>query len=364
MLLQERARTLYDQLNGELNRFLPGAQFYSVREIIRNYGVSRRVVDDALNRMVNEKILVRQPRHGFFVYRNSPLRKVTFFHCDWVNRELEQIARYLQETFAEISDGYEFNAVPYNYQSSLLPVMEESPADLLILCWPSRPITRLELKAACDSPKPIVFMGRNLVDGSMHSTTRRHEYGVALLVDYLIRKGHSRFGLLVAEARVGGNLLESNMFRDLAFARGCRLTEIACCAEAGNYSPEVAHEALSHHLERFGCDFSALFVISDYAAQGAFRALAEHGLKIPDDVSVVGSGSALSADYMLPPLTTLGVDLRECSRELALAIHEYWPKRNTDAKIAVFSTPKITERGSVGELLQKNSPPNIRRIHR
>ncbi len=55
--------------------------------------------------------------------------------------------------------------------------------------------------------------------------------------------------------------------------------------------------------------FSAIFVANDRMALGALRALHEHGLRVPDDVSIMGFDDMLEAEYFNPPLTTVRQDL-------------------------------------------------------
>ena len=55
-------------------------------------------------------------------------------------------------------------------------------------------------------------------------------------------------------------------------------------------------------------DFTALFAGNDTVAFGAMRALDEAGLRIPDDVAVVGYDDVPLAAYVNPPLTTLRTD--------------------------------------------------------
>lgn len=53
---------------------------------------------------------------------------------------------------------------------------------------------------------------------------------------------------------------------------------------------------------------TALFVGNDQMALGAYRALLEAGLRIPDDVSVVGCDNLDEAASFPPPLTTILMD--------------------------------------------------------
>ncbi len=59
-----------------------------------------------------------------------------------------------------------------------------------------------------------------------------------------------------------------------------------------------------------GSSFDALFAASDLIAIGALRALAEAGLRVPQDISVVGFDNIPAAAHTNPPLTTIMQDLR------------------------------------------------------
>lgn len=65
-----------------------------------------------------------------------------------------------------------------------------------------------------------------------------------------------------------------------------------------------------------GASFDAIFAASDLIAIGAMRALAAAGLRIPDDVAVVGFDNQPAASMTNPPLTTLMQDLRSAGELL------------------------------------------------
>jgi DNA-binding LacI/PurR family transcriptional regulator len=55
-------------------------------------------------------------------------------------------------------------------------------------------------------------------------------------------------------------------------------------------------------------------------ALGVMRALAEHGLRVPDDISIVGFDDIPEAGYYLPPLTTVRQDFGEVGRQALSAL--------------------------------------------
>ena len=69
-------------------------------------------------------------------------------------------------------------------------------------------------------------------------------------------------------------------------------------------TPELGYEPANELIQR-GADFTALLCYNDVAAIGAIRALMNHGLCVPNDVSVVGFDDIQSAAYHNPSLTTI-----------------------------------------------------------
>jgi LacI family transcriptional regulator len=81
-------------------------------------------------------------------------------------------------------------------------------------------------------------------------------------------------------------------------------------------SPELGYH-VTQKLIASGKPFTALFAFNDIAAIGAIRALHEGGLRVPEDVSVIGFDDIDSAAYQNPGLTTVRQPLREMGRMAA-----------------------------------------------
>lgn len=81
-------------------------------------------------------------------------------------------------------------------------------------------------------------------------------------------------------------------------------------------TPELGYEPTNELLQR-GADFTALVCFDDIAAIGAIRALMDHGLKVPDDVSVIGFDDIQGAAFHNPSLTTIRQPLVQMGRVAA-----------------------------------------------
>lgn len=77
---------------------------------------------------------------------------------------------------------------------------------------------------------------------------------------------------------------------------------------------------LTRKLLADGKKFTVLFCLNDMMALGALTALRENGLRVPEDVSVVGCDDIAICKYMNPPLTTMGFDKFAHGRNIAKTI--------------------------------------------
>ncbi|MDN6401006.1 MAG: LacI family DNA-binding transcriptional regulator [Brachybacterium sp.] len=81
----------------------------------------------------------------------------------------------------------------------------------------------------------------------------------------------------------------------------------------GDWTPRAGYE-LTTALIASGLP-DALFAANDMIAIGALHALHEHGLRVPEDVSVVGFDNTLGAEFLIPSLTTVAQPFAEVGRE-------------------------------------------------
>lgn len=88
--------------------------------------------------------------------------------------------------------------------------------------------------------------------------------------------------------------------------------------DVGNWSVEGGYQAMRRLLDR-GREFSAVVAHNDHMAMGAMRALNERGLRIPNDISVVGCDDVDFARFTNPPLTTVRLSF-ECSGVAAVRL--------------------------------------------
>lgn len=157
----------------------------------------------------------------------------------------------------------------------------------------------------------------------------------ACMIEYLYKMGHRRIGIIggrpklsrPSQARLAGCQdamrrlgLPFDSERQYAYAR---------------FSLTGGYEGMEALLARCP-DITAVFAMSDLMALGAIRALRDHGLRVPQDISVAGYDGVALGQYSIPRLTTIRQDtgllarrgaqiLLQSIRSPSHAVHEVIP---------------------------------------
>ena len=149
---------------------------------------------------------------------------------------------------------------------------------------------------------PIVLFDRILKDAEFNQVFCDNSLGGYTGIQYLVELGHKRIGVIAAPTypepilrRIKGT---QDAIADYGIDNDPELLIIGD-SQLFDMGYDAARQLLQ--LER---PPTAIFALTDVTAVGVMHAVAEMGLKIPDDLSVMGYDDLPIAKYMLPPLTT------------------------------------------------------------
>ena len=157
---------------------------------------------------------------------------------------------------------------------------------------------------------PVVFVGTG--DGTP-AVVADSEMGFRHALAHLSAHGHRRVAYIAGDPLdPGDSLARLNSFRRLR--EGLGLDPDEALVEPGRHSERGGYEAMQPILAR-GRPFTAVLASNDSSALGAMRALAEAGLRVPEDVAVVGFDDTPEAAANVPPLATVRYPLFETGRK-------------------------------------------------
>jgi LacI family transcriptional regulator len=116
-------------------------------------------------------------------------------------------------------------------------------------------------------------------------------------------------------------------------------------------TPELGFEPACELLNR-KADFTAMVCYDDIAAIGAMRAIRDHGLRVPEDISVVGFDDIQSAAFQNPSITTIRQPLHEMGTIAARVLLERVRGQNADLQMLPV-LPELVIRESTCRPLDK-----------
>jgi LacI family transcriptional regulator len=161
---------------------------------------------------------------------------------------------------------------------------------------------------------PVVTVsGHNQVKGVVNIVLD-HKRAAEVALKHLLHLGHRQIAFIKGQEFSSDTHVRWTNIEEVAHQLGLQISpNLVAQLEGDSPSPQLGHKAAKKLLASRK-PFTALFAFNDISAIGAIRAFREAGLRIPEDVSVVGFDDILSAAYQNPGLTTVRQPLREMGR--------------------------------------------------
>jgi len=149
---------------------------------------------------------------------------------------------------------------------------------------------------------PIVTLDN--VHSDIYSVIVDKLHGVRKAVKHLINLGHQSIGCIsYAPVPINKHAADRlHIFR--AALESAHLSYDERFVREGNFDPETGYEAMKSILAE-PVHPTAIFAMNDMMAFGAITAIREHGLRVPEDIAIVGFDDVRLARYTTPALTTI-----------------------------------------------------------
>ncbi|QHT61284.1 LacI family transcriptional regulator [Paenibacillus lycopersici] len=193
---------------------------------------------------------------------------------------------------------------------------------------------------------PLVSLDPNIAGVSC--VIGDHLQGTYIAVEHLIRLGYGRI------AYIGGPAVSIERefgYRKALMMHGYTVDESLIRVVQGQSFAD-GYEGLQS-LRASGIAFDALFCGNDLLAFGAIKAMEEAGIRVPEDVAVVGYDDIFSARLFKPSLTTVRQPIQDIGQELVqllLASLETEPERRTVRKIVIPTELIVRESSGSGQM--------------
>ena len=220
-----------------------------------------------------------------------------------------EIVEGLSATLAE--RDYRESFLVRDHQHRLDDYLAQRSLDAVVIMSP-QPQDRLESRLV-KLGIPVVVFGEPR-DARKTSAAMIDEERTGALAAQLFAETGRRHPVVIS----GREDMQVSRRRVAGFADACARTGIRLAEgriTSGDFTVDGGHHAMNALLSRQR-RIDSVFACSDRMALGALRALHERGLRVPDDIAVIGVDGTVLGEQAQPQLTSVGADLAAIGREL------------------------------------------------
>jgi DNA-binding LacI/PurR family transcriptional regulator len=167
------------------------------------------------------------------------------------------------------------------------------------------------LEEDCPLALPTVLVaGRTHLPG-VTNVVLNHHRAAELAVGHLYHLGHRKIAFMKGQPFSSDSDIRWDATLKVARELGLEVSEeLTVHLEKDSHSPAISYPGI-RRLIQSRLPFTAVLCFNDVSAMGSIRALHEAGLRVPQDVSVLGFDDIQSAEFQVPSLTTIRQPLQE-----------------------------------------------------
>jgi LacI family transcriptional regulator len=349
--------------NQNVNAYIPGVAVFTIEDVAKLAGVSTATVSRVVNNNGNvttktgQRVLVAMKELDY--HPNKFARGLAGNQADGIGVVIQNFA---DPFFGMVLRGIESVTKKHNLQITVASANRSSQDELKAIEFLRKQhynvviltTTTLAEKTLLELSKEgteFVHIGYNFPAFAERCIYLDDAQGAELATGHLIAQGHKRIACLAFPKSLARFDMRWQGYRRALEKAGLPYNENLVIQPA-DFDQTSALRATQELLERKE-SFTAIFASTDMMAVGAYKALQQGGLKIPEDISVVGYDDIDLASFLSPPLTTIKQPIQEMSMAAAqLAI--YYLKDQVDTKEVVHQfTPSLVVRDSVKTIGKK-----------
>ncbi len=247
-------------------------------------------------------------------YARSLRKKQSFTVGVLVPRLSDNYSTHVLEGVEEflIEEGYFYFTVGHHRRPDLI---EEYPRLLMDRSVEGFILIDTMLQKSLGVPV-VAVAGQRKIEG-VTNVVLDHRRAAELALRHLYQLGHRKIAFMRGDSHSSDADDRWNFL--MAVARELGLTippDYTVQLHLTVSTPELGYEPTNELLQR-GLDFTALVCFNDISAIGAIRACMNHGLQVPNDVSIIGFDDIQSAAFHNPSLTTIRQPLNQMGRVAA-----------------------------------------------
>ena len=169
------------------------------------------------------------------------------------------------------------------------------------------------LKDFADGTRPMLMVNNYSKEFDLNYVVSNYRYGAWQAAQHLVKLGHRRIGFITGgqhEIQTSQDIFES--FQEVLTEQNIALDPDLV---VDGWLTEEGGMKATEQLLRQAPELTAIFALNDKMALGAIKKLDELGLRVPQDIAVVGFDDIPLANFSIPGLTTVHQPLYEIGKQ-------------------------------------------------
>ena len=319
-----------DIINGILP---PGKRLASERRLCEQFNVSRNTLRGALQKLQDIGVVFKQPGCSVYIDKNapeiienlkiSPALKVGFIIT--TAQSSNPILEKMFESFRRRLDP-EIEIIIFFHEIINFSICEKKNLDIIVIFgdYDDEQLQKLQNRF-----KHIFLL--NQKTDTYNYISPNHYAGGRMMAEYMASMEHKNTGCLVFDFPENSDYNERlRGIRDVYRAKGFTLTETAIPSGHDPFSG-INYSNFIDHLFKKNPAISGIFCICDFIALELYEAFNKKGIRIPEDISIIGFDDQYYSQYLDPPLTTIKYPAEAVGAKLAESVNNL--KNNTGKRL-------------------------------
>jgi DNA-binding LacI/PurR family transcriptional regulator len=335
----------------------------TIKDIAERAGVSVATVSNALNdrKGVNEenrlRILQIARQMGYPSERTAQagayIRLISFKR----NGRVLMDTQFYAELIAAVEEECRSNALnlsamtinieqDYDYMQTIKDVCREECAGLLLLATEMRSV---DLEPFFKAVSPVLLLDNVFAHLSINAVCVDNENAGYMATQRLLFMGHRNIAHITYNVHTNNTIVRRHAFESAMREYGLPITE----ESIWKVSPTMdgAYEDMQRLLEAHASAMpTAFFACNDLVAIGCMRAMQDYGLRVPEDVSIVGMDDLSICQTSNPPLSSVRVPRRQMGRAAVRRLLDMQTRTGPDCVMKTYVDVELIERKSIFDL--------------
>lgn len=194
---------------------------------------------------------------------------------------------------------------------------------------------------------PVVAVDKPLQSGQVSSVLIDNRQAVFMALEYLVRLGHQSICYIAGFPENPNTVIRALAFRDFLCQHNLPFGTESIVY--GDYNLEHGYRSVMELLDVRR--YTAIFCGDDMIAFGAMSALKQIGVRVPEEMAVIGFDNVPLSAFFDPPLTTVNYPMREMGKKAFEIFYERVKKRTKKIQHLLLPANLVIRQSTGGEVV-------------